>query len=71
MSTRNLPAREADNLTAIFWADCIENVGASTACYSDSFTSKHGGVTGSNFLQSKPISIQEGKEDILVFSTSA
>jgi hypothetical protein len=37
MSTRNLPegkgrpARKADNLTANLWADCIENVGASTS----------------------------------------
>jgi hypothetical protein len=42
MSTRNLNggkgrlARKADNLTG---ADCLENVGASTACYGDSSTS--------------------------------
>jgi hypothetical protein len=25
------PARKADNLTDIFWVDCLENVGASTS----------------------------------------
>jgi hypothetical protein len=37
MCTRNLlpgkerPVRKADNLTAICWADCLGNVGASTS----------------------------------------
>jgi hypothetical protein len=37
MSTKNLPgatgrlAHKADNLTAICWANCLENVGASTS----------------------------------------
>jgi hypothetical protein len=47
MSTRNIPgggggvkgvARKADESHRYPWANCLENMGASMACYRDSFT---------------------------------
>jgi hypothetical protein len=51
MSTRNLPggkgrpARKADNLTAIYSVDFLENVGVSSACYRDSLARKADNLT--------------------------